>query len=517
MKSPRPATAVALSLILTGCAVAGGGSSGPQTLSMQMGDGFDNLDPALSRTTFAGIVQKFVYDTLVTFEPGTRKLTSSLASSWEFTATTAKFTLNPKVTCSDGTPFTAATVKRNLDRIKDPATASPTAVSIMGSTNYDVTADDKAGTVSIKYAAPVVMIEARLVRGPFMVCDSGLDRAESLKTTPLGTGPYTLTEGNPGAGFTFAKRKDYTWGPASASTTSAAPDTVKIDFSPDSNATANLLLGGQRSIGMLGGQPALRVSNVNGMQKAVASQLTLSLLYNVRNGSSTSDPAVRKALQQLVSAKDWANVVGPAGSAAESRLPEGAACSPYGKVTDILPPAGVPAATKTMTDAGYAKDASGIWAKGGQPVTVRLAPVETTDVGAEFLRNVWASFGFKVEVNPSSTNEKYNTVLSGRGWDVTALSIGAERPTYDTFGGSEPAERGQNLGGVHDQAYDSLVAQAAAAGPEGGCDLWIKAERRLVELTAFTPLSLVDTAYYSSKFRIAASGPYLAPTAISAQ
>jgi hypothetical protein len=150
----------------------------------------------------------------------------------------------------------------------------------------------------------------------------------------------------------------------------------------------------------------------------------------------------------------------------------------------------------------------------GQPVTVRLAPIEATDVGAEYLRNVWASSGFDVEVNPSSTSEMHSTLLSGQDWDVTVTSIGAERPTYEFFGGPEPTEGGLNLGGVHDERYDALVAEAAAAGPDGGCDPWIEVERRLVELSALTPLSYLDTAYYSSEFTIAASGPYLAPTAV---
>ena len=73
-------------------------------------------------------------------------------------------------------------------------------------------ADDAAGTVTLKLAAPAPFVLNGLASLP-IVCPAGLDDRKSLAQGTAGTGPYELTEAAPGEQYTYQIRDGYTLGP----------------------------------------------------------------------------------------------------------------------------------------------------------------------------------------------------------------------------------------------------------------------------------------------------------------
>src|SRR5262245_56317190 len=111
---------IGLTLVLASCVSApaspsGGGASssaktnfGPSsTLSIQIDGPWATFDPIAPGGNL-GSTQLYaaLYDRLVALTPE-KQIVPYIASSWEQTGNTLKFTLKKNVTCSDGTPLTA--------------------------------------------------------------------------------------------------------------------------------------------------------------------------------------------------------------------------------------------------------------------------------------------------------------------------------------------------------------------------------------------------------------------------
>src|SRR6187549_2968119 len=114
MKALRCAAAAGAVVLLAACGDDGGGANGRQpvdgkTFTMAVAGDPGNLDPHFTSLSVTGQVDRFLYDSLLGFEPD-GKTRPGLAATWESTSTTAKFTLRKDLTCADGTPLTAATV-----------------------------------------------------------------------------------------------------------------------------------------------------------------------------------------------------------------------------------------------------------------------------------------------------------------------------------------------------------------------------------------------------------------------
>src|SRR4051794_32949271 len=89
------------------------------TLKVGIQDDPDALDPALSGTYTGRFVFAALCDKLVDISPDL-KIVPQLAESWEWASDNKAitFTLRKNVTFHDGTPFDAAAVKFNIERMK---------------------------------------------------------------------------------------------------------------------------------------------------------------------------------------------------------------------------------------------------------------------------------------------------------------------------------------------------------------------------------------------------------------
>ena len=226
------ATAVGLCVtasLLAGCGGSdssesgGGGGGGDQskyvdgaTFSMALSSDPGNLDPQMAAGSALFTMSQLAYDSLVSVNAESGAIESQLATDWTVDGTKVSFTLTDGVTCADGSALTPTVVADNIAFVADPKNQSPFLGTFLP-VGAKAVADDAAGTVTLKLAAPAPFVLNGLASLP-IVCQAGLDDRKSLAQATAGTGPFELTEAAPGEQYTYQVRDDYTWGPNGATT-----------------------------------------------------------------------------------------------------------------------------------------------------------------------------------------------------------------------------------------------------------------------------------------------------------
>ena len=178
-----------------------------------------------------------VYDPLLRAEPdGT--IAAWLATDWSYNDdnTVLTLTLRDDVTFTDGTPFNADAAAQNLIRFRDGS--SPDASNLASMT--DATAVDDT-TLEITLSEPDPALLNYLARNAGMMQSPATFGASDEATNPVGSGPYTLNQGETVADsvYTYDANPDY-W----------APERIKFDklvlrVLPDPTATLNAIRAGE--------------------------------------------------------------------------------------------------------------------------------------------------------------------------------------------------------------------------------------------------------------------------------
>lgn len=469
-------------------------------VTMAVTDDPGNLDPSMTVLSVTRSVGRMAYDSLVRESPD-GEIMPSLATEWEVTPTAVAFTLNPDVTCSDGSPFTAADAADNINFIADPENASPL-LGVLVPADIQASADDEAGVVTVEVSAP----NAFLLRGMttvFMVCRSGLDDRDSLAQATAGTGPWILEDVVPNDSYTFTRNPNYSWGPSQEPFEGeGVPDTFTFRVIPNLTTTANLLLAGDVNIASVGSGDEERVQAA-GLGSFGAAAPLGETFFNQGEGRPGADPAVRKA---LIAASDM-EMLAAVGAGASGQVPTGLvtiepkAC-PGDTVTGNLPAYDVAAANAMLDEAGWVQGADGIREKDGQRLALKfLFPQRGGDEvssAAELLAQQWREVG--AEVTPTSiASTQLNEVIFGSGdWDAGWIPITVNLPTQlaDFLAGPTPPD-GTNFAHLQNEDY---ATAAAAAGTEGeidaACALWTEAETALIQNVDVAPMFDVAAKVY---------------------
>lgn len=202
------ASAVAASLVLAGCTGGGGAKAGAATLDIATLTAAQSLDP---KDALGGALPYFqaVYDTLILRAPdGSYRPMLATAWTYDTTGTRLSLTLRKGVKFSDGTVFDANAVKANLEHFqKGGGGAAKTLASLK-----QVTVED-ASHITLTLAAPDPAMLFHLSDAAGLMAAPAKLAGGSLKTTPVGTGPYTLDKAKTTIGnkYTFRRKADY-WG-----------------------------------------------------------------------------------------------------------------------------------------------------------------------------------------------------------------------------------------------------------------------------------------------------------------
>jgi peptide/nickel transport system substrate-binding protein len=243
------AAASVTSLAACGGSSSGGSSSGATTAKVTIGEGADaapnGYDPLLYSQ---GQISFFasLYDALFVTDASGKaspSLVESFTDSADHTALTLK--LKSGVTFTDGSTLDSALVKKNLDRRSDKALAAYGQLSSTGSSAIKDIATPDAQTVVVTWAKPQTNGPGNLAdEAGIIIGSKGLQNPSSLKTTPDGSGPYTLDAGKTTRASTYTLTKN-----SKAWNAKAFPyDTVVFRVIADRQALANAVVSGQVDI-----------------------------------------------------------------------------------------------------------------------------------------------------------------------------------------------------------------------------------------------------------------------------
>ena len=303
------------------------------------------------------------------------------------------------------------------------------------------------------------------------------DPAKFADPTPIGTGPYTLAKFTP-QGLQFKARSDYWAG------TVSVPEVDVPSYSSNDVALQQLAAGKIDYAGNF-------VSNIE--QSFVAkdpanhkywfpSINTVNLVFNVSTGpEALKDPAVRKAVsagldRTKVAQQAEQGYQNPATSSSGLLLPNFDSLLPAAYKDDLKPGQDADAVTKIMTDAGYAKNGDGIWAKDGKTVSFSIEdPTAYTDYyqASQIMSADLKAVGFDVKPNGVDANKWYADLAAGT-FD-SAIHWGTTSPSpYAQYAGwLDPAiAKGDNASGNYGRFEDpdatKALADYAKAGIRGG-------------------------------------------------
>lgn len=152
------------------------------------------LDPVTAVGAAAADGQRMfaLYGALVTYDPEAHEVVPVLAESFEPDATFQTWTLKLRdgLTFSDGTPFDAAAVQTNWERVKDPANRSQ-AIGV-ALTMQSITVVD-ATTLEVTLTSPNAHFATAVGRGAlnYIASPQAIAGGE-LSSKPVGAGPFLL-------------------------------------------------------------------------------------------------------------------------------------------------------------------------------------------------------------------------------------------------------------------------------------------------------------------------------------
>ncbi|WP_026554489.1 ABC transporter substrate-binding protein [Arthrobacter sp. 35W] len=309
-RSVLSASAVAAALLLTSCTTgttpSAGGSTGPSTDTVRTAL---NSDPTTFNAAKANAkddyeVARFLYDTVVRRDAD-GKFVGGLATDWSATPTEASLTIRSDATCADGTAITPSIVAQSLNYFADPATKNNFGKLVFGPGQPTITADDAAGKVNIKLAQPWSELVGGLTLAQTgIICPAGLADLDGLAkgSVPAAfSGPYTLTKASHGVTYEMTLRSDYKAWPKYAKALDGVPaKTVKLFPGVNKTTVANQLLTSEMDVSDIAPADTQRFDGNKDYTVSTVPFAGIFVLFNQRPGSPFTDPALRKAVAQVV-------------------------------------------------------------------------------------------------------------------------------------------------------------------------------------------------------------------------
>ncbi len=258
----------------------------------------ESVDPFFNNVRIGVIIGANVWDTLIYRDPDTNEYSGLLAKRWEqIDDKTIEFELREGVKFHNGEEFDADSAVYTLNFIAN----ADNKVTTQQNVNWIEKAEklDKYRIrlttkeifpAAIEYlAGPVVMHPAKYYQevGP-----------KGMNAKPVGSGPYKVTEYQPGKSISLERNKDYF---ADSPKAGAKIDKIEIRFIPDRQTQmAEALSGGMDFIMHVPKDQAEQAGQVPHLQVVSGETMRISLLLlNIQDGSPApqlKDIRVRKAL-----------------------------------------------------------------------------------------------------------------------------------------------------------------------------------------------------------------------------
>lgn len=167
-----------------------------------------NIDPHVATGAASRSVVFQLYNSLLRYGPAA-SLLPDLAERWEVpNARTYIFHIRRGVRFHNGTVLTAADVKASIERIANPKTSA--LIRDLLTPNIASVEIVDAQTVKMTLTEPQATFLALLARPEAAIVPKALaDANHDFRTTPVGTGPFTFAEREPGVRIRVIKNPNY--------------------------------------------------------------------------------------------------------------------------------------------------------------------------------------------------------------------------------------------------------------------------------------------------------------------
>jgi peptide/nickel transport system substrate-binding protein len=260
MRSPArhgavPAAIAVFALVLAACGSAGG--TGTTTLTLAASGPSLGFDPADSQPGYFDQFLQPVYDPLFHLDAKGEPV-PNIATTWKYDSSLTTLTIDIRdgVKFSDGTKLDAAAVKESLLHTKSGT--STTAAQLASVQSIDVVSST---SLTIKLSAPDPSLLDNLGDQAGMIASPEGIKKGNLKSTPDGSGPYTLDAAatTEGTTYTYVKSKSY-W-----NTKDFPFDKVVISVLTDPTAILNALRTKQVNGGLIDGVKDAPVAKRSGL------------------------------------------------------------------------------------------------------------------------------------------------------------------------------------------------------------------------------------------------------------
>ncbi|KMO43257.1 ABC transporter substrate-binding protein [Methylobacterium tarhaniae] len=241
----RPLLACLAAATALGAIAGAAPASAANTFRFAFQGDLKSLDPYTLKETFTISAHGAVYESLVTRDKNL-KLVPGLAESWETPEPTRyRFKLRKNVKFHDGSPFTADDVIFSAERVRAPGSNFQT--NVPADATF-VKVDDHTVDMVLKNPNPIALYQ---FGGWYIMSKAWAEKHDATKPTPVsasapsyaalhenGTGPFTITEHQPGVRTVFKKFDGY-WGKVESNLDEAIFTTI----SNDATRVAALLSG----------------------------------------------------------------------------------------------------------------------------------------------------------------------------------------------------------------------------------------------------------------------------------
>ena len=346
-------------------------ASAQSTVGIAIQDEPSSLDPVETIQLTAYQVLNYIMEPLVYIGPDSNPH-GWVAESWTINddGTVIDFTIRPGRLFHDGTPIDAEAVAFSFQRHLDPETPSANRTGLGTLETVEVTGPD---TVRFSYSAPYAPVWTSLaspfygVVSPTAVAALGADFGRNV----VGSGPFALESWTPATGFSLVKVDGYTSPRIDVDNQGEMLiDRVEIRILPEEGTRVAALETGLIHFG----------DAPRGDIDRLREDPRYSVVINENNNSFTmlevnpflapmDDVRVRQAIAYALNIEDIAFVAYEGYATANyTPVPLGntgyraAIGEEYGYHQDLERSAAL------LTEAGYAKNADGVWAKDGQPL-----------------------------------------------------------------------------------------------------------------------------------------------------
>jgi len=468
------------------------------TLTMGIANEPITLDPAGGWYVYEQLMLMNIYDPLI-WADQENELHPGLATEWESNAEGTEFILKLRddVKFHDGTPFDAAAVKAQFDRITDPDFVAATVGAIVADYKGTTVVDET--TVKVAFSSPkptFIMDLSRIwaaIPSPAAVAKWGEDFGQH----PVGTGPFVFKEWAAQHHVTLVRNPDYAWGPEFATHDGPALlDEIVFRFLPEAVTRMSAFLTGELQV--VEDPPYQDVSEVVSnpayrLEQFSPPGMPAHMMINTE-ASPTNDIRVRQAMIYAVNQEELVQAAfyGMQGAAHSVLAPT---TWSYDEQAANLYRYDFAKAQQLLDEAGWKDaDGDGIREKDGEKLhVVYPASAAWEEAYMELLASYLNKVGFEVELillDDAGIFEFGNAGkhhILGMGWMSRNPSV------LDFVYNSANIEEGSSFTRFRSAELDQALNDAASTlDSEARRELYVQAQRIIMENALAIPLFTYD-------------------------